>query len=781
MQSGLYDDFINELLERQLDQLPQEAQKELALAEAEEIPLLLSRYLKTLFEAFLSRQDPSFLKGAPPLDLANAFIASLARVDDSLLAYQLPKPPLRLLKGLAKPGHTPYQQVADAKSFSLIRPDSPMAYSSLFTGSRHEPALYSEFKKELASCDRADFLVSFLRWSGVRLIYEDLKRFTDLGGELRVLTTSYMGATDPKAVDALASLKGTTLRISYDTKNTRLHAKAYIFHRNSGLSCAYIGSSNLSRAATTTGSEWNVKVCAKDSAHMLEKISATFATYWNAPSYETYDATQKQRLEQALAQEKSAPAASPIFFDLHPYAFQQDILDQIQAERTVFGRWKNLVVSATGTGKTMIAAFDFREVRRKNPSATFLFLAHREEILRRSREAFRGVLKDENFGDLWVGGEVPSDPRSLFLSVQMAAAKNITRHFPKDFFDYIVVDEFHHASAATYADLLQHFTPKILLGLTATPERMDGEDILVFFGGHMACELRLPEAIAQNLLCPFQYFGVADPADLSHLKWTRGGYEGSELTELYVFSREIAKKRADYIVRALDRTVTDLAQTKALAFCVSKEHARFMAEHFQASGLKALALTADTPAALRQSARKDLEQGRLNILCVVDLYNEGVDIPAINTLLFLRPTQSLTIFLQQLGRGLRHSPGKDCLTVLDFIGQQHKNYAFSEKFSALLHRKGRSLSREMKEGFPGLPPNCYIQLEKVPAQILEANLRQVVGRQSYLQQLIQEAAHDVGPECSLEEFLAYWAHQGKTLSPRDIYRYKRSFMILSAS
>ena len=769
---GLYEQVINNTLNSELSEVP-EVRKSTAPIDTAEASKVLAQYLTDVVQKGLENVQDNGGGIEAQIQLANEIVSTIQTTTHepnfALLGVdQRAEQLLALLRD-----NDPCL-AAGKSAKEMVRPETSIAQSSLFTGAIHEPQMYTELKKEIVSADRIDMLVSFIKWSGLRLIMDELRQFTQNGGELRIITTSYMGATDVKAIEELRQLPNTKIKVSYDTKRTRLHAKTYVFYRNTGFTTAYVGSSNLSNAAISSGLEWNVKVTKKDLTETIDKIAATFESYWNSNEFEYYEEGQRERLIRALKAEKYSEINNIDIYtlDILPYSYQQEILDKLEAERTVRGYNRNLVVAATGTGKTVISALDYKRFCRQHPGqpCRLLFVAHREEILKQSMYTFRAVLKDANFGNLFVGSHKADSIDHLFISIQTFNSQDFTTKTDADFYDYIVVDEFHHAAAPTYQKLLVYYQPKILLGLTATPERMDGKNILDYFGGRIAAEIRLPEAIDRKLLCPFQYFGVTDTVDLSSLKWRTGGYDKNELSNLYTFSGLVAERRADLVVNSILKYVTDINEVKGLGFSVSIEHARFMADYFNAHGVPSMALTGDSPDEERNAAKQRLVSGEIRFIFVVDIYNEGVDIPEVNTVLFLRPTESLTVFLQQLGRGLRMAENKECLTVLDFIGQANKKYNFEEKFAALLSNTTRSVSREIKEGFLSAPKGCYIQLEKIAARYVLDNICASYDRTSGLVARAASFTEDTGLPLTLGNLLDYYH-----LDPRAIYSKKLCF------
>ena len=591
LHDGLYEQIINKGLETELASTDKRSTT--APIDRAEASKILAKYIAEVVEKGLDNVADNGGDVHAQVALANRIISTIIHEtkENELGKMTVAEQAEQLLSLFDKKNSI----LALNEKAAIIRPETSIAQSSLFTGAIHEPQMFTELKKEIISCNRIDMLVSFIKWSGLRLIIDELTTFTKNGGELRIITTSYMGATDVKAIEELRKLPNTKIKVSYDTKRTRLHAKTYVFYRDTGFTTAYVGSSNLSNAAISSGLEWNVKVTKKDLPETIDKIEATFESYWNSNEFEYYNEEQKERLSRALKAEKyfDSNNAEVYTMDIAPYSYQQEILDKLEAERKVRGYHRNLVVAATGTGKTVISALDYKRFRKQNPDkpCRLLFVAHREEILKQSMYTFRAVLKDTNFGDMFVGSYKPESIDNLFISIQTFNSQSFTEKTTSDFYDYIIVDEFHHAAAPTYQKLLSYYHPQILLGLTATPERMDGKSILPYFNNRIAAEIRLPEAIDRKLLCPFQYFGVTDTVDLDHLKWAAGGYDKSELSRVYTRSGMTANRRADLVVSSLLKYVTDIDDVKGLGFCVTVEHAEFMSYYFNARGIPSMFLT----------------------------------------------------------------------------------------------------------------------------------------------------------------------------------------------
>ncbi|HZU14506.1 MAG TPA: DUF3427 domain-containing protein [Chloroflexota bacterium] len=740
---GLYEQLLTEAL---LSRVPRD-RSELRDLVPESSHLLTLQVARALNRALSSTR----LDMAQSVALCNQLLIEISQSDavGAVVPGDRIPSPAELLTAI----RPPLSNVAQPSAWP--RPETPLSEDALLVNAPHEPTLAAELRTEILSADGVDLLCAFIVWNGIRIFRQQLEEVAQRGVPIRVITTTYTGTTEPRALDELARI-GAEIKVSYDTRATRLHAKAWLFERASGFSTAYIGSSNLTHSALHQGLEWNVRLTQARSPALLDRFRAAFETYWSDAHFRAYRPD-----EFAVAVQRTHNDSSTEYtpFDIVPFEYQRAMLDTLEAERMRHGRWRNLVVAATGTGKTIVAALDYKRVAEQWKDASLLFVAHRQEILEQSRHLFRNVLRDGSFGELMVGGQRPLHGRHVFASIQSLSHADLAS-MPRDAYDVVIVDEFHHAEAPTYRRLLEHIEPRLLLGLTATPERADQGDILRWFDGHIAVDLRLWEAIDQGLLCPFQYFGVADDVDLSALEWKRTGYDTHALSSLYTAN----EFRTAKILQAVHDVVSDQSQMRALGFCVSVEHADYMATSFTKAGIPSCAVTGGTAPAERARIIKRLRSREINTIFTVDVFNEGVDIPELDTILLLRPTESVTVFLQQLGRGLRLSEGKAGLTVLDFIGQQRREFRFGPRFQALTDLSAKELPNAVEHGFPYLPSGCYIQLDRVATRIVLDNLRQVSqgGRDLLVREL--RGLGDV----SLAEFL-----KGTGRSLDDIYRWTR--------
>ena len=613
-------------------------------------------------------------------------------------------------------------------------PEIPLSQHDLLANARGEPQLAAELKKELASADRVDLIVAFVRWYGVRIIVDELEAAVARGVPVRLLTTTYTGSTERRALDELAH-RGIDIRVSYDTAMTRLHAKSWVFHRHSDFGTAYVGSSNLTRTAMMDGREWNVRLSQASSQALFHKITATFDAQWESGDYEPYD---PERFVAAVAATHARDAETELSgLALRPWPYQDEILDALTVEREVHGSTRNLVVAPTGTGKTVVAALDYQRLRAAHGDLSLLFVAHREHILRQSRRTFREALGDGAFGELLVGGHRPADARHVFASIQTVSSPQAS-DLIGDAFDVVVVDEFHHAQAATYRRLLDEVDARWLLALTATPERTDGLDIRRWTDQRTAFDMRLWHALDRQLLSPFQYFGIADVVDMSQVRWQAGQYDLGELGNLLTGNQA----RDRLVVQQVRRIITDPHHMRALGFCATVNHARAMAALFNRVGWPAAVIHGETPQHERERCIAQLRAGELTTVFSRDVFNEGVDIPEVDTILLLRPTESTTVHLQQLGRGLRRHPEKDVCTVLDFVAQHRREYRFDLRLRAMTGISRLALREAAEEGFPYLPSGCHLELDRQAREWVVAHLKESVrtNRRALVNELVMLAS-----------------------------------------
>ncbi|WP_019481879.1 DUF3427 domain-containing protein [Arthrobacter sp. TB 23] len=700
-----------------------------AAVEDDSSPDVLSRHV-----AEIVRQELAAAKPGARVALANRLLDHLAGTD------RIAAGPTQL-HSLHRPD--------TLKRRNLRRPSTPLSDSALLTNSKEDPNLAAELRTEIESANTVDLLCAFVRWTGLRLLKPALEQLEDRGVRLRVITTTYMGATERRAIDELVNRYGAEVRINYETHATRLHAKAWLFRRNSGFDTAYVGSSNLSQAALLDGLEWNVRLSSIGTPALLKKFELTFDSYWEQRAFQAYNPERDgENLDAALERNGGRRTPTPGVFtglEVQPYLHQEEMLEELEAERSK-GHNRNLLVAATGTGKTVIAALDYKRLRdAAGRDLKLLFVAHRREILQQAMGTYRDVMQDGAFGELYVGAHKPTTWNHVFASVQSLNSLGIEQLEPTKF-DVIVIDEFHHAMAPTYRALIDYLTPQQLLGLTATPERGDGVNVAEqFFDGRTASELRLWDALHADLLVPFHYFGVSDDVDLSQVEWKRGNYDTAELSNLYTGN----DARAAKVIRELRDKVTSTVHMRALGFCVSVQHAHYMALVFNRAGIASVAVDGSTDEADRAAALERLRRREINCIFAVDLFNEGLDLPQVDTILLLRPTQSATIFLQQLGRGLRRAEGKAVLTVMDFIGQQRREFRFDLRYRALTGYGRKELEKAVEDEFPYLPSGSQIVLDRVAQKVVLDNIKAQLRFNRA--QLVRDIASYA--ETSLQEYL----------------------------
>lgn len=709
---GLYEIVVTKALEAQLANVDHELIRRQSLRSADaadRIAQLLARQIERALEAV-----PEADRVAIGVEVAQQLLGSLgARLPKTNPALESPVAPGEMLSAIGE--HRP-----DGSVHTADRPLIPLLDTTLLTNAPGEPRVGSQIHTEIASADAIDVVMAFIRLSGIRPLLDALRAHCARGGRLRILTTTYTGSTEAKALDRLAEL-GAEVRVSYDLSTTRLHAKAWLFHRHSEFDTAYVGSSNLTHSALVAGLEWNVRVSAARNPDVVKKIEAVFDSYWQSGDFIPYDRAEFDAAGdyERRPNERGLTMLSPLEVRLEP--FQERMLELIEVSRSR-GHHRNLLVSATGTGKTVMAAVDYAQLRSTLPRARLLFVAHLKEILEQGLMTFRQVMRDPTFGELWVDGARPTAFEHVFASVQSLNAAG-REYLAADHFDVIIIDEFHHAAASSYRFLMDELTPRELLGLTATPERADGEPILHWFGDRIAAELRLWDAIEQHRLVPFAYYGVHDNVDLRDVPWRRGhGYDDAALTNVYTSNDAWVR----LVYKTLESHVDDVATMRCLGFCVSVAHAQYMSAQFNRLGVAAVAVVGTTPDAERRAALRGLEDGTIQVVFSVDLFNEGVDVPRADTLLMLRPTQSATLFLQQLGRGLRTANGKTMCTVLDFVGTHRREFRFDLRYRALLGGTRRDLERAVTDGFPFLPAGCHMELDRVAQEIVLRSLREAV-------------------------------------------------------
>ena len=571
-------------------------------------------------------------------------------------------------------------------------------------------------KNELLNCKNFYFIVSFIRYSGLQILLSVLDELEKKGIKGEIITSVYLNITDSKSLRKLLSYKNIKVKI-YNNSSESFHTKAYLFEKNKYHTCI-IGSSNISQSALYSAEEWNVKLTESSFFQIYKKSISQFKNLWNSDKaielsedfifeYENY----KNNLKLQKTFDYIKIKNNKNYFE--PNTMQKEILEKLENTRKL-GNKKGLVVAATGTGKTYLAAMDIKNFFEKKEKK-FLFLAHREELLENAILVCKKIMKitENKIGRIF-GGKKEIEKKIVFATVQ--SLQNNYLEFSKNYFDYIVIDEFHHSSAKSYTKIINYFNPKFLLGLTATPERMDGKDILELCDYNLVGEMGLKRSMEQDLIAPFHYFGINDETfDYEKIPYKNGKYQEDILVK-----NLSNNKRVNYIIENIKKIGFDGEKMSCIAFCENINHANFMNENFNKNGYISEILTSRTSKFEREKILENFKNKKIEILCVVDILNEGIDIPNINLLLFLRPTFSSTIFTQQIGRGLRKCENKDFVTIIDFIGNHKKDYIIAKFFyeemlnnKNILYSKKEKLIKEIKANFENVPMASYVELDRI--------------------------------------------------------------------
>lgn len=585
--------------------------------------------------------------------------------------------------------------------------------------------LLTELIKSINECEKFYFSVAFINYSGLQLLLEAFKEAGKQGIKGKIITSTYLNFTESKALKKINNFEDIKLKVFVTDKELGFHTKAYIFE-NKDYYKVIIGSSNITQSALKSNIEWNVEIIAKDDARFIKDVLKEYETLWNSSI--VADETFIARYEEFLSNLISTNAKQQFIYEhseyIVPNRMQKRAVENLERIRT-FGEKKALVISATGTGKTYMSAFDVKIYKPKR----LLFIVHREEILKKAKETFEKLLPNagKTFG-LLTGNHKQKDVDYVFATIQTLT--KCFHEFAEDEFDYMVIDEAHHATSPSYEAVLNYFKPTFTLGMTATPERSDHRNVFDLFDNNVALEVRLHEALDDNLVIPFHYFGITDidSVDLSDV-------DVDDIAE--VTKRLKVHERVDFIIDQMEFYGHDGVNRKGLGFCVSIEHAKFMAKEFNARGYKSVCLTGEDSVDQRAYYMKKLEddQDELAFIFTVDIFNEGVDIPSINTVLMLRPTNSPIVFIQQLGRGLRKHRDKSFLTVLDFIGNHNKTFLIALALNGSRYYDKESLKVAIATGFATIPGVTHIQMDRISQErILEQIDKENFNSMKYLKE-----------------------------------------------
>ena len=628
---------------------------------------------------------------------------------------------------------------------------SNLAYKPQFVSNdyRQGKKVLSSIEDELFSCDEFAISVAFITRGGITPLLQTLKELEKRGIPGRILTTDYLNFSEPKAMETLAGLKNITLKM-YVTEEARegFHTKGYIFKKEE-LYRIIIGSSNMTQSALTTNREWNTKIVSAEQGEYTQDVLAEFEQLWDS-SYalpyekfidqysESYVRNKVIRKQKEIARKQEVVRLEE--FTLQPNFMQVGFIANLQKLRE-YGEEKALLISATGTGKTYASAFALRE---ENPEKV-LFLVHREQIAKQAIRSYKKVFGNTKSFGLLSGNSKEYDAEYLFSTMNMMARPEVHERFSPDEFQMIVIDEAHRTGAGSYQEIMKYFKPKFWLGMTASPERTDDFDVFEAFDHNIAYEIRLQQAMEENLLCPFHYFGITDLR-----------IDGEAVEDKADFNCLISDTRVDYVIEQAAFYGFSGSRVKGLIFCSSKREAAVLSEKFNDRGFRALALTGEDKQEKREEAVERLvSDGREDILdyiFTVDIFNEGVDIPEINQVIMLRPTESPIVFVQQLGRGLRKAEDKEYVVILDFIGNYENNFMIPIALSGERNYNKDNMRRYVMEGCRVIPGASTIHFDEIAKNKIFRSIDQMKGIKSIIKKSYRDLKYRLGRVPTLMDF-----------------------------
>lgn len=599
---------------------------------------------------------------------------------------------------------------------------------------------FNNITELLDNCKSFYFNVAFINFSGIQLLLDSFKKLEEKNIKGKILTSTYLNFTQIKALEKIKKFKNIELKI-YDCEvsNIGFHSKSYIFEFKDDYKIL-IGSSNITSSAFKLNIEWNVKTIAKKDDIFLKDVLNEFETLWqNSIDVDDEFLTSYSNFLNRQNKEFKSFSLNQIKTNF----MQEKALEKLANLRKK-GENKALIIVATGTGKTYLSAFDVRNFKAK----TMLFLVHRENILIKAKEGFENIFPQINSFGLYTGNKKEQDKNYLFSTIQTMSSNFL--EFSQDFFEYIIIDEAHHVTSPSYKKILEYFKPKFLLGLTATSNRMDGNSIYEVFDENIALDIRLNEALEHNLIVPFHYYGISDIQSID--------YENVDLAKIDLLAKLLSvNKRVDFIIDKMNFYSNSGNKRKVLGFCVSKEHCNFMSEEFNKKGINSITLTSEDSISKREEYIQKLENENdsLEVIFTVDIFNEGIDIPSINMVLFLRPTNSPIVFVQQLGRGLRKYKNKEFLTVLDFIGNHKKAYLIALALVGNKMIDKESIKLSLENNFADFK-NAFISMDEISKnRILEQINKENFNQLKYLKEQYFEVRNILGKVPTLVDYLQF--------------------------